>query len=59
MFRNILLTEDNIVKLADLGIAKLMKESIMTNTGIGTLYYTSPEQSNGDEYSFPTDIWYI
>lgn len=59
MFRNLLLTEDNIIKVADLGIAKLMKESIMTNTVIGTAYYKSPEQLNVDEYSFPTDIWYL
>lgn len=57
MFRNILLTEDNIVKLADLGVAKLMRDTIMAKTYIGTVSYMSPEQLNGDEYSFPTDIW--
>ena len=63
--RNILLTQDNKVKLSDLGEAKLLKGSL-AQTYVGTPLYMSPEQSKGriyDEqieystYSANTDIW--
>ena len=49
-----------MVKLADLGGAKVIRQSI-TNTfsRFGTVYYMSPEMFYSDDYSFPTDIWYI
>ena len=55
-YRNILLTHDNVIKLADLGAAKVMQESILANTYTGTVDYMSPELLRR-EYSFPTEIW--
>ena len=48
-----------MVKLADLGGAKVIKQSIMSSLSrFGTVSYMSPEMLNFDDYSFPTDIWY-
>ena len=48
-----------MVKLGDLGGAKVIKQSIMSNLShFGTVFYMSPEMLNLDDYSFPTDIWY-
>ena len=50
---------ENVVKLADLGGAKVIKQSIMSTLScFGTVSYMSPEMLNYDEYSFSTDIWY-
>ena len=57
LYRNILLTHENVIKLADLGAAKVIKESL-AKTYTGTVAYMSPEQRDGEIYSFPTDIWY-
>ena len=47
-----------MVKLADLGGAKVMKQSILANSShFGTFFYMSPEMLNLEDYSFPTDIW--
>ena len=53
-----LLTNENVIKLADLGIAKVMLDTIRADTYIGTLEYMSPELKKSENYSFPTDIWY-
>ena len=54
-----MLSGENVVKLADLGSAKVIRQSIMSSLSrLGTLPYMSPEMLNYDEYSFPTDIWY-
>ena len=64
--RNLLLTEDNIVKICDFGISKNLKGTL-ARTFSGTPLYMSPEQSKGryfDEqieystYNANTDIWY-
>lgn len=58
-YRNILLSGDNVVKLADLGGAKLMRQSISVSLSkYGTFPYMSPEMIEDENYSFPTDIWY-
>ena len=57
LYRNILLTHENVIKLADLGAARVIEKSILANTYTGTVEYMSPEQLKR-EYSFPTDIWY-
>ena len=47
-----------MVKLADLGGAKVIRKSIMTSfSRFGTESYMSPEMLNFQDYSFPTDIW--
>lgn len=44
------------VKVGDLGVAKLMKNS-MTKTQIGTPYYISPEIWKGLPYDDKSDVW--
>ena len=58
------MARDDVIKLADLGTAKVMQEYIVTNTVTGTPIYMSPEMQacrtlmTGPDYSYPTDIWY-
>ena len=48
-----------MVKLADLGGAKVIRQSILvTMSQFGTSIYMSPEMFKLEDYSFPTDIWY-
>ena len=59
-----LLSRTNTVKLADLGIAKVLSGSI-ARTYVGTVAYMSPElkrckdaeNEEGKSYSFNTDVW--
>ncbi len=49
---NILVTEDNVAKVCDFGLARQTgDESRLTQTGVamGTPYYISPEQARGDK----------
>ena len=58
--RNIFLDYYNVIKLGDLGLAKLMKStkaSSVASSIAGTPAYMSPEQLSG-AYSTPTDIWF-
>ena len=52
---NMLITEDNVLKLSDLGISKIIDEQ--NKTLCGTPYYVSPEIASGLDYDFNTDIW--
>jgi serine/threonine-protein kinase len=56
---NILITEDNIVKVADFGIAKVVDSRTVTNGSkvIGTAHYFSPEQAKGNFVDGRTDIY--
>ena len=58
---NIFLSSDGDVKLGDLGLAKsVIGDSQLTRTGasMGTPYYISPEQANGDaNLDFRSDIY--
>jgi serine/threonine-protein kinase len=56
---NILITEDNIVKVADFGIAKVLDSRTVTNSNkvIGTAHYFSPEQAKGNFVDGRTDIY--
>ena len=57
------MSKDDVVKLGDLGVAKLTEATIHADTFTGTRPYMSPElfacenRRNKKSYSFNTDIW--
>ena len=53
---NVLRMSGEVVKLGDLGVAKLMKGA-MTNTQIGTPHYMPPEVWRNRPYTFNSDVW--
>jgi len=56
---NIILTHQGEVKLMDFGIARIVdnKEPTRSRSMVGTLLYISPEQINGREADFRSDIY--
>jgi serine/threonine-protein kinase len=56
---NILIKEDNTVKVTDFGIARAVSSSTITNTGnvIGSVHYFSPEQARGGYTDEKSDIY--
>jgi len=54
---NVWLGEDGTVKLMDFGIARLLRPSQFTSTGLalGTAYYMAPEQLRGQEIDHRAD----
>lgn len=56
---NILITEDNVVKLMDFGIAKVTDSVNLTSTNVvvGSVHYLSPEQAKGDPVDYKTDLY--
>lgn len=56
---NILITDDERVKVADFGIARAVTSSTVTNTGnvIGSVHYFSPEQARGGYIDEKSDIY--
>ena len=60
---NILLDEDNNVKLSDFGLAKCFNKSydecqqVSNQSGCGTELYMAPEMKLGNKYGQPIDIW--
>jgi serine/threonine-protein kinase len=57
---NILITDSNIVKLADFGISQILpnqdSECNPASTP-GSLEYTSPGKLQGDFFSYSSDVW--
>jgi serine/threonine-protein kinase len=56
---NIFLTHDGEVKIMDFGVARLMEQHDPGQGGamVGTLLYISPEQINGRETDFRSDVY--
>ena len=52
------MTKNNIIKLGDFGIARVLRNTIsVAKSMVGTPYYLSPEIIEGRPYSFKSDIW--
>lgn len=54
---NILMTNDNIPKLADFGLATIVGPTQKCNEYVGTASFACPEAIIGIPYSFEADIW--
>jgi len=56
---NIMVTNENHVKIMDFGLAKIAggKEISKTTMSVGTASYMSPEQGRGENADERTDIW--
>ncbi|MBC7088267.1 MAG: Stk1 family PASTA domain-containing Ser/Thr kinase [Tissierellales bacterium] len=56
---NIMITQDNIVKVTDFGIARAVTSSTITTTSnvLGSVYYFSPEQARGGYTDEKSDIY--
>ena len=57
---NILLTNKRrLLKIADFGLAKIVKNHILHNTVCGSPLYMAPEIIGHDQYNKQTDLWSI
>lgn len=63
---NILLNSDNILKLADFGLARMLDPESMANTFLGTPLYMAPEvmkkianKNSSERYDRKADIWSV
>ena len=56
---NLLVREDDVLKIADFGIARAAELTRLTQHGtvLGTAAYLSPEQAAGEEVTTATDIY--
>lgn len=58
---NILITKDNVIKVADFGIASAVSSETVvaggTNAAMGSVHYISPEQARGGYVTETTDIY--
>ena len=55
---NILIFNDNLVKITDFGVSKILENNNqLAYSNIGTPYYMSPEMINGNPYNFSIDFW--
>jgi serine/threonine-protein kinase len=56
---NIFITRDGLVKIMDFGVARIMEQPDPSHRGtmVGTLLYIAPEQINGSETDFRSDVY--
>lgn len=54
---NILVTKNDIFKLADFGVSRMDNKTKLIQTSIGTPYYMSPEIIKGRPYTTLVDCW--
>eukprot|EP00768_Dysnectes_brevis_P005855 gnl/Dysnectes_brevis/4402_a5895_654.p1 GENE.gnl/Dysnectes_brevis/4402_a5895_654~~gnl/Dysnectes_brevis/4402_a5895_654.p1 ORF type:complete len:416 (-),score=82.81 gnl/Dysnectes_brevis/4402_a5895_654:152-1399(-) len=54
---NIFVFDGGMVKIGDLGVAKLLKDDKMARTAIGTPFYISPEIWQSQPYDEKSDTW--
>ena len=60
--QNVMITANGTVKLADFGIARLVNASTKSFSGtgaMGSVHYISPEQAEGKEVTFQTDLYSV
>ncbi|XP_022244311.1 STE20-like serine/threonine-protein kinase isoform X2 [Limulus polyphemus] len=56
--QNIFLTKNKVIKVGDLGIARVLDGTLdMATTLIGTPYYMSPELFSNKPYNHKSDVW--
>lgn len=57
--QNIMLLKNGVIKVTDFGIAKLPNADTLTMTdkAIGTVFYISPEQANGQDIDARSDLY--
>ena len=55
--QNILLGRDNVIKVADFGIARAVSHNTVNAMAVGSVHYFSPEQARGEQCDERTDIY--